>query len=260
MDRRQLKSMGVAAPGYGNARFLDEGDEVEPDAVVFTRSDGTATGLTSTVFATDAAGAPVEATRRTFADDSAAHDYMFQCLRESVAARRSATVAAAEVTENQAALSRPTLVESYRRLGVSGVATTLAGIATALGWLWISPFVYTVDDTFKLYASGSDRGSYIFDADYGLVVVAVCYLVATVNVVDQWLSGRGRALRRRLGTCLGTAFFAALALACMAIRHDEITNPLAWAPPVLALLSGLVASVALFARRAATEPFTSRDR
>lgn len=247
MDRKQLKSMGVAARGYGNALFLDEGDEVQPDAVVFTRTAGA-----GTVFATDESGAPIEATLRTFTSDAEAFDYMYACLRDRVAARRAASTTKVASVEAEAERTRPSLLEMYQRLGVTGVATTLVGIATALGWLWISPFVYTREDTFKLYASTADQGEFIFPADTGLVVVAVCYLLATVNMAEQWSLGRhdsDRLGRRALGTAVGTAIFAALALFCMALRSDEIENPLYWLPPVLALVSGVTVAVALFASR-----------
>lgn len=247
MDRRTLKSMGVAARGYGNARFADEGDAVQADAVMFARIDGA-----PTVYATDDAAVPIESTRRSFGTDAEAFDYMYQCLRDRVAARRTAAVATVEAQEVQAARTRPSLFAMYRQMGVTGITRTLVWIATALGWLWISPFTYTRDDSFKLYAATDDIGAYIFDADTGLVVVAACYSLAVVNMVEQWSVGRhdpGRLGRRALPTAGGTALFAAVALACMTIRSDEIENPLYWLPPVLALLSGVAVALSLFASR-----------
>ncbi|WP_229051473.1 hypothetical protein [Aeromicrobium sp. Leaf350] len=250
MDRRQLKSMGVAAPGYGNAFFMDEGDAARADGVAFARIAGVAT-----VFATDSSAAPIEATQRSFATDAEAFDYMFRCLRDSVAARRATTETVVEATEKAAAQQRPSLHERYRDLGLSGVTATLVWIATALGWLWISPFTYTRDDMVGLAVNGSRVGDYIFDADTGLVVVAVCYSLAVVHMADQWSLGRrdpGQVGRRALGTAIGTAVFSALALACMAIRSDEIDNPLYWLPPALALLSAGVVAVSLTASRTKT--------
>lgn len=48
MNREQLKSLGVAAAGRGNALFLDEDDEAGAEAVVFAPHTG---GFT--VYATD---------------------------------------------------------------------------------------------------------------------------------------------------------------------------------------------------------------
>lgn len=244
MDRKQLKSMGVAAPGYGNARFLDEGDDAQADAVVFTPRDGA-----WTVYATDEAAAPIEATRRSFDTDSEAFDYMHQCLRERVTARRAAADTAAEAV---AARPRQSLFAAYREIGVTGVATTLVGIATALGWLWISPFTYTRDDTWKIGVTSDDRGTFIFDAESGLIVVAVCYSLAVINMAEQWSLGRhddGRLGRRAPGTAGVTALFSTLALVCMFIRSDEIENPLYWVPPVLALLSATAVALSLAASR-----------
>ena len=244
MDRKQLKSMGVAAPGYGNACFLDEGDDAQPDAVVFTPLGGA-----WTVYATDESAAPIEATRRSFATDAEACDYMHQCLRDRVTARRAAANAVAEA---EAARPRQDLFTAYRQIGVTGVATTLVWIATALGWLWISPFTYTRDDTRKLGITSDDRSTFIFDAESGLIVVAVCYSLATINMAEQWSRGRhddGRLGRRALGAAGGTALFATVALVCMFIRSDEIENPLYWIPPLLALLSATAVALSLAASR-----------
>ena len=243
MDRKELKSKGVAARGYGTALFLDEGDDVEPDAVVFTPHDGA-----WTVFATDGEGTLIESTRRTFATDAEAFDYMHRCLREQIASRRAARTAQ---RQTEAATPRPSLFSMYRQMGLTGVLTVLASIATAWGWLWISPFTWTSEDRFALYAG--DRGSYIFDAGSGVWVVTACYLLATVNMGEQWSLGRhdaGRLARRSIGVALGTAVFSTVALICMTIRADEIGSPLFWLSPSLALTSSLVVGLGLFATTA----------
>lgn len=243
MDRKQLKSMGVAARGYGNALFLDEGDAVEPDAVVFTPQAGA-----WTVFATDPVGAPIEPTRRSFATDSEAFDYMHQCLRDQLTARRATRQAAVAKT----ARPRPSLLALYRELGLTGFLMTVAWTATALGWLWVSPFTYTRADTYRIGVTSSDRGEYIFDLQHGLPVVAVVYSLAVVNMAEHWSLARhqgGRQLRRSISTALGTALFAAVALTCMLIRSGEIENPLYWLPPLLALFSALGVALGLAAFR-----------
>ncbi|KAA1424810.1 hypothetical protein FE697_002525 [Mumia zhuanghuii] len=240
MDRKQLKSRRVAAQGYGNACFLDEGDETRADAVVFTPLDGA-----WTVFATDAAAAPIEATRRSFATDSEALDYMYRCLRDKVEARHaevSARVDADAATEarkgdpEQMVLRTLRLLDAYRGLGLAGVLTTLAFLATAVGWIGIAPFT---------------------DAEKGLPFVAVCYSLATANVVAQWWRGRhvaGRRARRALRTAVGTALFAVVALVCMVIRLSDIENPLFWLPPALALLTSAAVAIALSAARGSVGP------
>lgn len=245
MDRKELKSKGVAARGYGKALFLDEGDDVEPDAVVFTPHAGALA-----VFATDGAGTLIETTRRLFATDSEAFDYMHQCLREQIAARRAARTAQ---THTEAARPRPSLLAMYRQMGPTGVLTVHASIAAAWGWLWISPLTWTREDQFKLYSG--EPGSYIVDSDSGLWVVAACYSFAALNMAEQWSLGRhdgGRLARRAMGTALVTAVFSCLAVVCMAIRSDEIENPLFWLPATLALLSGIAVGLGLFASRART--------
>jgi hypothetical protein len=240
MDRKGLKSKGVAARGYGNALFLDEGDDVEPDAVVFTPHAGA-----WTVFATDGTGTLIETTRRSFATDSEAFDYMHQCLREQIASRRAARTAQRQA---EATRPRPSLVSMYRQMGLTGVLTVLASIATAWGWLWMSPFTWSSEDRFKLYAG--ERGSYIFDADSGVWVVAACYVLATINMGEQWSLGRhdgGRLARRSIGVALGTAVFSSIALVCMTIRSDEIGSPLFWLPPGLALVSSVAVGLGLLA-------------
>lgn len=230
MDRGQLKSLGVAAADRGNALFLDEGDKPEPYAVVFEPLDGT-----YAVYSTDHAGTPVAATRRTFGTDAEAFDAMYERLREQADAR-----------------PRPSLVDAYRWIGIMGTLTTLIWIATALGWLWISPFTSTADETRKFTGDSGDRGEFIFPADTGLPVVAICYSLAIVNVAVQWSLGRhcrGAARRRALQTAVGTAFFAAVALVCMAIRSSEIEDLFFWFPPVLALVGGVVVALALMASR-----------
>lgn len=245
MDRKQLKSKGIAAAGYGNALFLDEGDEVRADAVVFTPLDGA-----WTVYATDAVAAPIETTRRSFASDSEAFDYMYQCLRDQLTARRAARTARAEAEQAQ---PRPSLFAAYRTMGLTGVLMVVAWITTAFGWLWISPFTYTRADTFKIGVSTDQVGEFIFDASSGLPVVALCYSLAVVNMAEQWSLGRhdgGHQARRAIGTAAGTAMFAAVALVCMLIRSDEVENPLYWVPPFLALVSGTAVALGLFASRA----------
>ncbi|WP_456695564.1 hypothetical protein [Aeromicrobium sp. P5_D10] len=244
MDRKQLKSKGIAASGYGNALFLDEGDEVRADAVVFTPLDGA-----WTVYATDVAAAPIEATRRSFATDSEAFDYMCQCLRDQLTARRAARTARAEA---ERARPKPSLFAAYRTMGLTGVLMVVAWITTALGWLWISPFTYTRADTFKIGVSTDQIGEFIFDASSGLPVVALCYSLAVVNMAEQWSLGRhdgGRLARRAIGTAAGTALFATLALVCMLIRSDEVENPLYWIPPFLALVSGTAVALGLAVTR-----------
>lgn len=241
MDRKQLKSMGVAARGYGNALFLDEGDDVAPDAVVFTPSAGA-----WTVFATDPVGAPIEPTRRSFATDSEAFDYMHQCLRDQLTARRAGRQSAVAET------ARPRLFALYREMGLAGVLMTVAWIATALGWLWVSPFTYTRTDTFRIGVTSSDVGEHIFDLQLGLPVMAASYCLAIVNMAEHWSLGRhegGRQLRRSLSIALATAMFAAVALGCMAIRSGEIENPLYWLPPLVALFSALGVALGLAAFR-----------
>lgn len=243
MDRKQLKSTGVAARGYGNALFLDEGDDVEPDAVVFTPLDGA-----WTVFATDPAGAPIETTRRSFATDSDAFDYMHQCLRDQLTARRAVRQAAVAKT----ARPKRSLVAQYRELGLTGLLMTVAWIATALGWLWVSPFTYTRADTYRIGVTSSDVGEHIFDLQQGLPVVGVAYSLAAVNMAEHWSLGRhegGQQLRRSLSTACATAMFAAIAVVCMTIRSGEIENPLYWLPPVAALLSALGVALGLAALR-----------
>ncbi|MFI5427521.1 hypothetical protein [Aeromicrobium sp. UC242_57] len=250
MDRKQLKSSGIAAAGYGNALFLDEGDEVKANAVVFTPLDGA-----WTVFATDETAAPIETTRRSFASDSEAFDYMHQCLREQMTARRARRTAQVEA---EAARPRPSLFEAYRTMGLTGVLMVVAWIATAIGWLWISPFTYSRADTFRIGVSTDQQGEFIFDAQSGIRVVAVCYSLAVVNMAEQWSLGRhdgGRLARRAIGTAAGTALFSAIALICMVIRSDEIENLLYWIPPTLALFSGIAVALGLAAR----SPGAQRD-
>ncbi|MFC5677687.1 hypothetical protein [Aeromicrobium endophyticum] len=242
MDRAELKSKGVAARGYGTALFLDESDDVEPDAVVFTPHAGA-----WTVFATDGAAAVIETTRRSFTTDAEAFDYMHQCLREQIAARRAERVAQ---TQAEGAKPLPSLLSMYRKMDPTGVLTVLASIATTWGWLWISPLTYTREDEFKLYSG--ERGSYIFDADTGVWVVAACYGLAALNMSEQWSLGRhdgGRLVRRSIGIALGTTVFSSLALVCMSIRSDEIGSPLFWLPPVLALASSVAVALGLLAIR-----------
>ncbi|HXH33565.1 MAG TPA: hypothetical protein VNJ54_04030 [Plantibacter sp.] len=228
MNREQLKSLGVAAAGRGNALFLDEHHEAGPDAVVFApRAD------VFTVYATDRTATPIERTRRSFGTDAAAFDYMYECLKERADTRRG-----------------PGLIASYRRIGVRGVASALVWIATAVGWLWISPFTYTADDMRKWTADSDRLGSFIFPAETGLPVVAVCYSLAAITMVVQWSQVRRGAVssRRALGTAAGTALFATIALVCMVIRAGEIEDLFFWFPPVLALAGA--AAVVLAAAQA----------
>ncbi|WP_370616972.1 hypothetical protein [Mumia sp. Pv 4-285] len=236
MDRRQLKARPVAARGYGNACFLDEGDAARADAVVFAPFDGA-----WTVYATDEAAVPIEATLRTFGTDSEAFDYMYQCLRDKVAARRAVVSARVEADAAEEARSGDPeqmvyrtlrLLDSYRELGLVGTLTTLAFLATAVGWLGILP---------------------VRDDARWLPVVAVCYSLAVVNMAAQWWLGRhddGRLGRRASGTAVGTALFSTVAVVCMTIRAGDVENPLYWLPPVLALLSSITVAIILGRRDA----------
>lgn len=256
MDRKQLKSRPIAGRGYGNACFLDEGDEARADAVVFTPYEGA-----WMVYATDEAAAPVEATRRSFATDVEAFDYMYACLREKVAGRHTEVRARVEdAAAEEARRGDPEqmvyrtlrLADSYREMGVVRTLTTIASVLTAVGWIAVAPFTYTRDDTRAFGVDDDQRGSFIFGAETGLMIVAVCYSIAVVNVLAQWwMSRRGdeRVRRRALRTAGATALFSTVTLVCMLIRAGEVDNPLYWIPPVAALLSATAAAVSLLARR-----------
>ncbi|WP_193611069.1 hypothetical protein [Nocardioides lijunqiniae] len=248
MDRIQVKSLGVAAPGYGNALFLDEGDEVRANAVVFAPLNGA-----WTVYATDGDAAPIEGTRRSFDRQPEAFDHMAQCLRDRVSVRQ---VPHPRPSRPSAAQQWRQLLESYRELGVVGVLTGLASLATALGWLWMSPVTYTFADARKVGVSRDEVGTYVFDdAGTGLVVVAACYSLAVLHMVLLWWRDRhadGDGLRRSLRTAGSTALFATVALGCLLWRADEVGPALYYLPPVLALLSALAVAYALAARRART--------
>ncbi|WP_193606804.1 hypothetical protein [Nocardioides lijunqiniae] len=252
MDRIQVKSLGVAAPGYGNALFLDEGDEVRANAVVFAPLNGA-----WTVYATDGDAAPIEETRRSFDRQPEAFDHMAQCLRDRVSVRQ------VPHPRPSSSPTRPTtaqqwrqLLESYRELGVGGALMGLSSLATALGWLWMSPVTYTFADARKVGVSRDEVGTYVFDdAGTGLVVVAACYSLAVLHMALLWRRGRhadGDGLRRSLRTAGGTALFATVALGCLLWRADEVEPALYYLPPVLALLSALAVAFALAARRART--------
>ncbi|ROR83261.1 hypothetical protein SAMN06295974_1328 [Plantibacter flavus] len=146
-----------------------------------------------------------------------------------------------------------TLGESYRRIGVVGTVTGVMWLVTGAGWLWMSPFTFSRAETRGTGDSG-DRGAFIFPAETGLPVVAVCYSLAFLNVLMQWSIGRrdhGAARTRAMQVSGGTAFFATVALVCMMIRAGEVEDLLFWFPPILALVAGLVAALALFAARTA---------
>lgn len=237
MNREQLKELGVAAADRGNARFLDEGDVVDTGAVVFAPLDGV-----FTVYTTDMSGRPVERTRRSFTSDSDALDYMYDCLRERVSER-------ARPNANSAA----NLIAAYRQIGFTGALTSILLIATAVGWLWISPFIYTRADTLKPTISSDERGEFVFDAESGLPVVAICYTLAVLNMWLQWSLGRhdtGSIRRRSVGVAIGTAAFSVVALVCMFIRSGEIENPFFWFPPLLALGGALAVMLILGVPRA----------
>lgn len=224
MEREHLKALGVASPEKGNARFVDEGDDVQPHSVMFAPLDG---GWT--VYATDRLGRPFENTRRTFDAQTAAFDYMYECLKAHQHRPRA------------------NLFEAYRSIGVVGVFMSIATLATMFGWLWISPFVYSRAEVRKLYVDSDQRGEFIFPADRGLVVVAVCYLLATANMLVQAAIARrnpARHRRRTLGNAGFTALFAILTLVFMFIRFGEVENPLFWLPPILALVASVVAASA----------------
>ncbi|MGK9146119.1 cytochrome d ubiquinol oxidase subunit II [Plantibacter flavus] len=231
MRREDLRSLGVAAPGAGNARFLDEGDASEANAVVFAPLDGA-----WTVYATDHRNEPVESTRQSFESDAAAFDYMYECLKLQKADR-----------------VRPTpLVGIYRGLGVAGVFSGICTLVTMFGWLWMSPFAYSWADTMKYSLSSDDRGKLIFPAESGLVVVAACYSLAAIHMVLQWSWGRRgdeAARRRAQSTAVGTAVFATLALVCMGIRSSQVSDLSFWFPPVIALGTALATALTMFARR-----------
>ncbi|NYG59310.1 hypothetical protein BJ980_002233 [Nocardioides daedukensis] len=250
MNRAQLKSMGVAAPGYGNALFLDEGDDPQADAVVFDPLQGT-----STVYATDAAAEPVEESRRSFSTESEALDHMYQALRDKVSARQAtlderreeADAVEAQRHHPEQILRRSFHVfEGWRELGPVGILTTIVSLLTAVGWVLVSPFTYTREDALMLYAGQDERGSYIFDAESWLPVVAVIYGLAVLHMAWQWRWGR-RALR----AAGGTALFASVALVCMLIRSSEIEPWLYWLPPLLALLSAVTVVISVISRKRA---------
>lgn len=231
MKREELRALGVAAADRGNARFLDEGDAVAPRSVVFASADGE-----WTVYTTDHTASPIETTRRTFSSQEAAFDDMYEQLREQSKQR-----------------IRPSIVDSYRRIGVLGTVTGVMWLVTGAGWLWMSPFTFSRAES-RGTGNSADRGTFIFPAETGLPVVAVCYGLAFLNVLLQWSIGRrdhGAARTRAMQVAGGTAFFAAVALVCMMIRAGEVEDLLFWFPPILALVVGLVVALALFAARTA---------
>jgi hypothetical protein len=231
VKREELTALGVAAADRGNALFLDEGDTVAPQSVVFAPMDG---GWT--VYTTDHTSSPVETTRRWFTTEEAAFDDMYEQLREQSTQR-----------------IQPSIVESFRRIGVLGTVTAVMWLVTGAGWLWMSPFTFSRAETRGTGNSG-DLGEFIFPAETGLPVVAACYSLAFINVLLQWGIGRrdhGAVRTRAVQIAGGTAFFAAVALVCMAIRAAEVDDLSFWFPPILAVVAGIVVSLALFAARTA---------